>query len=44
MKQQIIGRGQGQDYDWSNDHIFVKATLDLTGIGEWCQANLIAIS
>ena len=30
MKQQIIGRGQGQDYDWSNDHIFVKATLDLT--------------
>ncbi|MBI1880440.1 MAG: cupin domain-containing protein [Chloroflexi bacterium] len=30
MKQQIIGHGQGQDYDWSNDHIFVKTTLDLT--------------
>jgi len=30
MKQQIIGRGQGQDYDWTNDHIFVKAALDLT--------------
>lgn len=31
MKQQIIAQGQGQDYDWSNDHIFVKTTLDLTG-------------
>jgi len=30
MKQQIIGPGQGQDYDWSSDHIFVKTTLDLT--------------
>lgn len=31
MKQQIIGQGQGKDYDWSKDHIFVKTTLDLTG-------------
>jgi quercetin dioxygenase-like cupin family protein len=30
MKQQIIGSGQGQDYDWSNDHIFVKAAGTLT--------------
>ncbi len=30
MKQQIIGDGQGQDYEWSKDHIFVKTTLDLT--------------
>ena len=30
MKQQIIGSGQGQEYDWSKDHIFVKTGLDLT--------------
>src|SRR5208337_4624511 len=30
MKQQIIGCGQGQDYDWSNDHIFVKTAASLT--------------
>ena len=30
MKQQIIHAGQGQEYDWSNDHIFVKSGLDLT--------------
>ena len=30
MKQQIIGNGQGRDYAWSKDHIFVKTTLDLT--------------
>ncbi len=31
MKQEIIGNGQGRDYDWSNDHIFVKTTADTTG-------------
>lgn len=30
MNYQVIPSGQGQDYDWANDHIFVKATLDLT--------------
>ena len=30
MKQQIIKSGKGKDYDWSNDHIFVKTTLDFT--------------
>ena len=30
MKQQIIGPGQGQEHDWSKDHIFVKTGLDLT--------------
>jgi quercetin dioxygenase-like cupin family protein len=31
MKQEIIGIGQGRDYDWSSDHIFIKAGSDLTG-------------
>ena len=31
MNYQIIASGKGQDYDWANDHIFVKTTLDLTG-------------
>ncbi|MCI0552110.1 MAG: cupin domain-containing protein [Anaerolineae bacterium] len=30
MKQQIIPAGEGKDYDWSNDHIFVKTTGDST--------------
>jgi quercetin dioxygenase-like cupin family protein len=30
MKQEIIGSGQGRDYDWSSDHIFVKTASDLT--------------
>lgn len=30
MKQKIIMPGGGQDYDWANDHIFVKTTVDLT--------------
>lgn len=30
MKQQIINPGQGQEYDWTKDHIFVKTALDLT--------------
>lgn len=31
MQPQIIPAGQGKEYDWSSDHIFVKTTLDLTG-------------
>lgn len=31
MKQQIIPAGQGKDYDWSNDHIYVKTPLEITG-------------
>ena len=31
MKQEIIGSGQGRDYDWSRDHIFVKTASDSTG-------------
>jgi quercetin dioxygenase-like cupin family protein len=31
MKQEIIGSGQGRDYDWSSDHIFVKTASDLAG-------------
>jgi quercetin dioxygenase-like cupin family protein len=30
MKQLIIPAGKGQDYDWSNDHVYVKTTVDLT--------------
>jgi quercetin dioxygenase-like cupin family protein len=30
MKQQILSAGGGKDYDWSNDHVFVKTTVDLT--------------
>ncbi len=30
MPQQIIQSGHGRDYDWANDHIFVKTTLDLS--------------
>ncbi|MDX2075480.1 MAG: cupin domain-containing protein [bacterium] len=30
MKQQIIASGAGTDYDWSNDHIYVKTTHDFT--------------
>src|SRR5271155_5802877 len=29
-KQRIISAGGGKDYDWSNDHVFVKTTVDLT--------------
>lgn len=31
MKQEIIGSGQGRDYDWSRDHVFVKTASDSTG-------------
>lgn len=30
MKHQIIQAGQGTDYDWSNDHIFVKTAQQFT--------------
>jgi quercetin dioxygenase-like cupin family protein len=30
MKPQIIPAGGGRDYDWSNDHVYVKTTVDLT--------------
>lgn len=29
-KQLVVLPGQGKSYDWSQDHIFVKATLDLS--------------
>jgi len=28
MKQQVIESGGGPDYDWANDHIYVKTTCD----------------
>jgi quercetin dioxygenase-like cupin family protein len=31
MKQQIIQAGEGKDYDWANDHVYVKTTVALTG-------------
>ena len=30
MKQQIIQAGKGPDYDWANDHVYVKTCVDLT--------------
>jgi len=30
MKQQIVPAGKGEDYDWSNDHVYVKTTVELT--------------
>jgi quercetin dioxygenase-like cupin family protein len=30
MQQHIVAAGAGPDYDWANDHIFVKAPRDLT--------------
>ena len=30
MKQQILLPNEGTDYDWANDHIFVKTTGDYT--------------
>lgn len=30
MNQQILKPGQGLEYDWSKDHIFVKADMNLT--------------
>ena len=31
MKQVIVPSGQGENYDWSQDHIFLKTPHDLTG-------------
>jgi quercetin dioxygenase-like cupin family protein len=31
MKQQVIASGQGRDYDWAKDHVYVKTAVDLTG-------------
>jgi quercetin dioxygenase-like cupin family protein len=31
MKQQILAAGQGKDYDWAKDHVYVKTTVELTG-------------
>src|SRR5581483_9831440 len=31
MKQPIRPTGQGPDYDWSNDHMYVKTGQDMTG-------------
>ncbi len=30
MKQEVIESGQGRDYDWSKDHVFVKTASDST--------------
>ncbi len=29
-RQQIVLPGQGKNYDWTNDHVFVKSTLNLS--------------
>lgn len=29
-KQHIVLPGQGKEYDWSNDHVYVKSTVDLS--------------
>ena len=29
-RQQIVLPGQGKNYDWANDHVFVKSTLNLS--------------
>ncbi len=31
MKPSIILPGQGKSYEWSQDHVFVKSTQDLSG-------------
>jgi quercetin dioxygenase-like cupin family protein len=31
VKHEIIGKGQGRNYDWSSDHVFVKTASDSTG-------------
>ena len=30
MKHSIVLPGQGKDYDWSKDHVFVKSSFDLS--------------
>lgn len=31
MKQQVVEAAGGRDYDWANDHIYIKTPADLTG-------------
>ena len=31
MKHQIVLPGEGKNYEWAKDHVFVKSTLDLSG-------------
>lgn len=30
MKQQIVQPGQGKNYDWTNDHIYIKTPAEMT--------------
>ena len=30
MKQRIIPAGEGDDFDWAQDHVFVKAPLEVS--------------
>ena len=30
MKQRFVAAGEGDDFDWSSDHVFVKVPCDLT--------------
>lgn len=30
MRHSIVPAGQGVDYDWANDHVYVKSPLELT--------------
>ncbi len=30
MKQHIVPAGDGPDYDWTNDHIFIKTPAEMT--------------
>jgi quercetin dioxygenase-like cupin family protein len=32
MKQHIVPAGGGQDYDWSNDHVYVKTPRSMTEV------------
>lgn len=31
MKHLVVAAGQGLDYDWASDHIFVKTPMGMTG-------------
>ena len=31
MKQRMVPAGGGDDFDWSQDHVFVKAPLEVSG-------------
>lgn len=30
MKQRMVRAGDGRDYDWTNDHIFIKTPAEMT--------------